>query len=479
MGAAHPQSYHAPFLSRSAIPHHRAQYGSQTQQQSDRRVPSSVYPSALTNALGSGAQSNQHQLPLAQLHRPGQDGPRIVDVTSMVSGRAPQTQAISQRQNPQMNHLLAMQQQQQYQLLQQNNLRFRQQQQEHQHRQMLLQRHQILEQQLQSGLRMRMQSHSPVQNASHLQGKRSGSQENMGSIQKQARIDPPPYAAQDERSRLQLYAPARIEFQNSANDSVQAQSASRYENGALRIGNSITLSVCPAGDESHNPTQTSPTSSLLRNSIISRQGQRPSGDMNATNIASALAIRGVTVSPASPPTSTATSEASRVMDNGLPLNSYNPSSLNEANPALMEISSSAAVPVIQNRAAHGSGANNGPSSPHQFAVPQSPVVRIQSPSRISVADRPERPPTIDLTTDEVNSYVNSRTLERRPSVQIVPHSVAIQRAPPLDPYYLVMNVESYSAQVSRWKSIRNTDIALQLWQLMGFQEEVSKIHLLL
>jgi len=296
---------------------------SQAQPQPQTSAPKPNYPNALHNALNTVVQMQSHrpiQTPVRHSTHPQQDGPRIVDVVSIaqpvpVSRPNPQTSTHPQPQSQappssqstqqQRNHLMALhhqQRQQQYQQLVQRQQQHHEQQRAHEHQAKVaeLQRQQqqaALEQQqrqIRAQQTAQLHQYNPQQ---QIQGKRPSQQELISSLHKQGRLDGQSQVIQDTRSRSHSIPSnvGRPDFQNPTSATTTSLLASSLGNGGVRLGTSITLSVC--GDETritnvNHHQQSQNPSPLLRTSIMAGQGQRspnvPVG-VNPNTVASALA----------------------------------------------------------------------------------------------------------------------------------------------------------------------------------------------
>lgn len=223
---------------------------------------------------------------------------------------------------------------------------------------------------------------------------------------------------------------------------------------SVRLGNSITLSVCPTSSANNSPT----TSPALREEHppISAKQSMPTGSPSAPvspatshQMSSVLAVRGVTVTRASPPI-TAISPVSSPSPCNSPVTTSaspgahqqihhhyqhpqaaaasviqrGPGSISPENPRDRNFSPPVITTVRGN--VHPVNNSNSHSPSHNFAVPRPPPPihrgmgqgvphQLQhSPSYAinSSADRPERPPTVDLTDDNAQAHYNPQTQQR-------------------------------------------------------------------
>jgi hypothetical protein len=179
---------------------------------------------------------------------------------------------------------------------------------------------------------------------------------------------------------------------------------------SVRLGNSITLSVC-SSNSATSSGQNSPSISPVQQDSLSRHNS-PTLPNISNQVSSVLAVRGVTVTRASPPVNSNSPTNSNPSPSHSPLISPQIQPQNHSviqrgprsmSPADILRDRNFSPPVIS------SVRGNTPTQQHNFAVPRAPapIQRLSqegSPYALnSSAERPDRPPTVDLTDDNVQA----------------------------------------------------------------------------
>ncbi|CAL8131686.1 unnamed protein product [Orchesella dallaii] len=302
-----------------------------------------------------------------------------------------QQHAVQQQQQQhalqqQHQHSVQQQQQQQHALQQQQQQRHQQQlQQQHQRQQMHYSqqqqlRHQEL-QKLQQGVEVRIQN-----------GNGNGKRPAVEVIDvthvnraKQPRID---FGQPEETTITEVN-------KNVSNDNRQ-----------LWIPTGLTLSLVPNSDSASPPTQVAPGAHSGGSSGSRHTSRTSSPAINSPGtVAAKLSTNGITVTPASPtrsppPNNPILSPISDCSPRGSP---------RTPGTSVIQRAPNAASPVIST----GSGspsprtAFTPPQQNPNFAVPRAPGLARPNNNGVGVnpnAERPDRPPTIDLTDDEIQSH---------------------------------------------------------------------------
>jgi len=198
----------------------------------------------------------------------------------------------------------------------------------------------------------------------------------------------------------------------SSTTPAQSNQDSGVHSSSVRIGSSITLSVCP-GDDTRSRQSAIRSNPAVENSVV-----RSSNPQNA----SVLAVRGVTVSSHSPPIQSKSPVAVNPSPSHSPVAaaSQNYSGVIQRGPGTVSPQRNPSPPVNM--------PNRGVT--HNFAVPRAPTT--MHPSRgptpyqaqqqaggnstysiNTTVDRPNRPPTVDLTSDDIQAHQNSQNMALR------------------------------------------------------------------
>ncbi|OXA63945.1 hypothetical protein Fcan01_02943 [Folsomia candida] len=219
---------------------------------------------------------------------------------------------------------------------------------------------------------------------------------------------------------------------------------------SVRLGNSITLSVCPT-----NSTHNSPATSPALQDLGLKQSSRSSSPAQAHH--SVLAVRGVTVTPASPPI-TGISPVSSPSPSHSPVASSltqhqiqqqqkaqasviqrGPTSMSppRENPPRDDNFSPPVISTVRGNVQPATTQSiplQQAAASHNFAIPRPPppIHRMQYSSSSygmgvtvnSTAQRPDRPPTVDLTDDDVQTHAQQR-------ISGVPQNHQMMNPPPI------------------------------------------------
>ncbi|CAG7629714.1 unnamed protein product [Allacma fusca] len=171
---------------------------------------------------------------------------------------------------------------------------------------------------------------------------------------------------------------------------------------SVRLGNAITLSVCPSSEAQITATQRSTGVG------VNCRGPQKHHYINTSTVTNALAVRGVTVTPASPPVGGHEQQIRHAEGSNSPIVPTSPCSSPTAGGPYSVIQRVERTPnsISPIRNFSPPVSNPGNQVPHQFAIPRNPAPRsitngIGHATATANIERPDRPPTVDLTDDDV------------------------------------------------------------------------------